>query len=120
MKGYVFIYGVDGFGEDIAPAHEEGVYLDYDKAFNHLCELNKECLINFPQKFYEDGYSEVEYPYTDLVMHKAYEEEDWDTFDKELKKHEIIGIENICRYIIKEGEFVPYHFYSMEEIEIHE
>ena len=40
MTGYVFTYGVDGFGADIAPAHEEGVYLSYESAFNHLCELN--------------------------------------------------------------------------------
>ena len=42
MKGYVFTYGVDGFGADIAPANEEGCYLSFDKAFKHLCELNKE------------------------------------------------------------------------------
>lgn len=40
MKGYIFTYGVDGFGADIAPAYEEGCYLDFDKAFNHLIELN--------------------------------------------------------------------------------
>ncbi|MDV3429614.1 MAG: hypothetical protein LIR50_21805 [Bacillota bacterium] len=40
MTGYVFTYRVGGFGADIAPAHEEGVYLNYESAFNHLCALN--------------------------------------------------------------------------------
>lgn len=41
MKGYAFVYGVDGFGADTAPALEQGVYLDFNKAFNHFCELNR-------------------------------------------------------------------------------
>ena len=45
MKGYIFTYGVDGFGADVAPAYEEGCYLDFDKAFNHLIELNHEIYI---------------------------------------------------------------------------
>lgn len=40
MKGYVFTYGVDGFGADTAPAFEEGCYLNFEKAFAHLVELN--------------------------------------------------------------------------------
>ena len=39
--GYAFVYGVDGFGADTAPALEEGIYLDFDKAFKHFCDLNK-------------------------------------------------------------------------------
>lgn len=41
MKGYIFTFGVDGFGADVAPAIEEGVYTNYETAFYHLCELNK-------------------------------------------------------------------------------
>lgn len=41
MTGWIFTYGVDGFGADVAPAHEEGVYLNRNKAFKRLCELNK-------------------------------------------------------------------------------
>lgn len=40
--GYVFTYGVDGFGADVAPATEEGFYTDFDKAFQRLVELNHE------------------------------------------------------------------------------
>lgn len=41
MKGYVFNYGVDGFGADVAPAHEIGCYLDFDKALEKCKELNQ-------------------------------------------------------------------------------
>lgn len=42
MVGYAFCYGVDGFGADIAPALEEGIYTDLEKAFSHLIKLNHE------------------------------------------------------------------------------
>ena len=41
MKGYVFNYGVDGFGEDTAPAHHLGCYLNFDKALEKCKELNE-------------------------------------------------------------------------------
>lgn len=42
MKAYVFCYGVDGFGADVAPAHEMGCYLDFNKALEKCMELNRE------------------------------------------------------------------------------
>lgn len=41
MKGYVFNYGVDGFGADVAPAHSVGCYLDYNKALEKCKKLNQ-------------------------------------------------------------------------------
>ena len=94
MIGYVFVYGVDGFGADTAPAHEEGVYLDYNKAFNHLVKLNKECMEHHPRDFYTNR----------------------DEYNGKLLKN----IKDICELIISEYEEPPYGFYSMEEIEIYE
>ena len=38
MKGYVFTYGVDGFGADVAPAYEEGCYNAYYNG-HHQCVI---------------------------------------------------------------------------------
>ena len=46
MTGYTFVYGVDGFGADVDPAYEEGIYLDYNKAYNHLKELTTQIIEN--------------------------------------------------------------------------
>ena len=58
MVGYVFTYGVDGFGADTAPAHEEGVYLNYDAAFKHLCELNEPLIEEYWQNGNIEGSTE--------------------------------------------------------------
>ena len=42
MIGYVFTWGVEGFETDVAPAVEEGCYLNFEKAFQHLVEINKD------------------------------------------------------------------------------
>lgn len=42
MVGFTFVYGVDGFGADVAPAYEEGFYLDFNKAFKKQMDLNKD------------------------------------------------------------------------------
>jgi hypothetical protein len=44
MTGWAFTYGVDGFGQDVAPANEEGIYLSFNKAFARLCELNEKAV----------------------------------------------------------------------------
>lgn len=115
--GYVFTYGVDGFGADVAPAHEEGVYLDYDKAFNHLVELNSN--VKTSREFYEEGYGEDYYPEDDKVLAKLEAKEDWDGFNTELEKHKITAIRAICERIMK-YDTPPFGMYSMEQIEIHE
>lgn len=119
MTGYVFTYGVDGFGADIAPAHEEGVYLDYNKAFQHLCELNNESHEEREYTFYEPGYAEDRYPETNIILKRAEEEKDWDAYEEELNKHIITDIEKICDRIL-DYDVPPFGYYSMEEIEIHE
>ena len=118
MTGYVFTYGVDGFGADVAPAHEEGVYLDYNKAFQHLVELNESAIAECGRRFYEKGYGEDYYPETDTALAKLEEAEDWEAYEKELNKHILTNIKSICERIMEFDE-PPFGMYSMEEIEIH-
>ena len=42
MRGWVFTFGADVFGKDVAPAHVECVFvfLIFDMAFMSLCDLN--------------------------------------------------------------------------------
>ena len=118
MKGYVFTYGVDGFGADTAPAYEEGCYLNFDKAFAHLVELNHDSIINNDGPiFYEDGYGIDYYPDDDIELKKA-EEEDWELFDKLMEKHKIIDEIAINKSFIEREPW--YGMYAMEEIEIKE
>lgn len=116
MKVYTFVRGVDGFGADIAPAYWEGAYLDYDKAYDHLCNLNKEKILSKEVVFYEDGYGDS-YPKTNLILVKAEEENDWDTFTEEYRKHEITDVRKICEDFV-EAEYLPYGFYGLVEVEI--
>ena len=114
-KGYVFNYGVDGFGEDVAPAHEFGVYLDFNKAFQKLVELNHNQIKE--RKFYEDGYGVDYFPNTDKELTKAEEEEDWDLFEEILNKHTITDeIEINKKFFVNNDPY--FNFYSIEEIEI--
>lgn len=118
MTGYAFIVGVDGFGEDTAPAYEEGIYTNYDEAFAHLCKLNKDAIQNSSFSFYEDGYGVDYYPETNTILARAEEEEDWDTFEIEMHKHEITDINKICE-IINNYVNPPIGFYTMVEVNIY-
>ena len=118
MTGWVFVFGVDGFGADTAPAHEQGVYLNFDKAFTKLCELNFEQLELFDAEFYEDGYTKYEYPDDDLELKAAEDAEDWDLFNELMEKHKLTKIEDICMERCVNPEEPPYNFYALEEIEI--
>ena len=119
MKGYVFTYGVDGFGADVAPAYECGCYLDYDKAFRKLCELNAEILEGSNRVFYEEGYGEDHYPDSNIILRKAEEKRDWTAFEAEMEKHILTDIVAICKRIIEYDE-PPFGMYSMVEIQIKE
>ena len=119
MKGYVFTFGVDGFGADVAPAYEEGCYLDYDKAFAHLCELNERAIQDCPYTFYEEGYGEDYYPEDDIALRQAEEKQDWSQYEIELNKHILTDITAICNRII-DFYTPPFNMYGMEEIEIKE
>ena len=121
MKGYVFTRGVDGFGADVAPAYEEGCYLDYDKAFKHLCELNdmealKECGI----VMYEKGYGADYYPDDNMILRQAEEEDDEELWEKEMSKHIITDTAMYCKRIMEEWDEPPIGLYRIEEIEIKE
>lgn len=121
MRGWVFIFGVDGFGEDVTPAHEEGIYLNFNKAFKRLCELNSKILNSKMNhsSFFEEGYGGDYYPDDDIELKQAEEMENWELFDTLLNKHRITNIEKICsRYCVNEEP--PLGFYAIEEIEIFE
>lgn len=117
MKGYVFTYGVDGFGADVAPAYEEGCYTNFSKAFAHLIELNHDNI--YTREFYEDGYGVDYYPNTDKELAIAEELEEWEEFDRILNKHRLTDEIEINQRFINCDE-PPYGFYGMEEIEIKE
>ena len=116
MKGYVFTYGVDGFGADVAPAHEFGVYLDFEKAFEKLVELNHDAIQNNERTFYEKGYEEDSYPDTDVELTQAENNEDWDLFDKLIAKHELSAEKEINKLFINDEPC--YGMYALEEIKI--
>ena len=92
MTGYIFVYGVDGFGEDTAPAYEEGVFLDCEKAWAHFKDLTERQLKETNRKFYERGYEEEE-------------------------THILHDLDEICERI-NDYDDPPFGFYQMIEIEI--
>lgn len=114
MFGYVFVYGVDGFGEDTSFDAREGVYLNFDKAFARQCELNAGCT-----SLYEEGYGEDYYPETNHILAEAEENEDWDAYDEELAKHILTDIKEICEQINSFDE-PPFGYYQLIEVEIYE
>ena len=118
MIGYMFVYGVDGFGADVMPAEEEGVYLNFDRAFAHQCKLNAE--VDSEIVFYEDGYGEDYYPETDTILAKLDEEDDIDAYNEELEKHIIKDIKGICEDINNNWDMPPFGYYKIVEVEIHE
>lgn len=119
MKGYVFTYGVDGFGADTAPAFKEGCYLNFDKAFMHLVELNHDAVISSDYGFYEDGYGIDYYPNSDIELVHAEDTENWELFDKLMSTHLIIDEIEINKRFVN-CEQPRYGMYALEEIEIKE
>ena len=118
MKGYVFILGVDGFGEDTCPATEEGCYLNYNKAFQHLVELTKKCLADHPDFYcYEEGYGEDYFPDEDTELSAAYDADNWDLFDRLMQKHILKDAEAIAKNLLK-YETPLIGFYTIKEIDI--
>lgn len=114
MKGYVFTYGVDGFGADVAPANEEGCYLNFEKAFAHLVELNHTEIDS--RTFYESGYGEDYYPSKDKELCQAEEEENWELFEILMDGHMITDEIEINKTFINVEP--QYGMYAIEEIEI--
>ena len=121
MTGWTFIRGVDGFGANIRPEYQEGVYLDYNKAFARLVELNTQALKENPSDdpFYEEGYGEDYFPEDDIEAKQAYEAEDWDRFDEIMKKHQCTDIIKICEALLNYEE-PPFGYYTLVEVEIYE
>ena len=86
MTGYIFTFGVDGFGMDTAPAIEEGCYLNFNEAFKHLMKLNHEEYLKIRKEAFEGhGNIEIEQLKKDLgdSLH-AYALEDEKTFNEKM------------------------------------
>lgn len=117
MKCYTFCFSF-GFGEEV-PRFEEGAYVNYEQAFQHLCELNDPLIKEdiFRHGIFEEGYSMDSCPPTNEIMTRAIEEGDWETYDKELKKHICYDTEVICKSIV-EKSYLPDGLYGMYEIEL--
>lgn len=116
MKGYTFVYGVDGFGADVAPAYEHGVYLNFDKAFKKFMELTKPLIKECP--IYEDGYGEDYFPDEDQKLKYYYEHGDEENFEKELNKHIIKDVKEYCTHLFYKYDQPPMGQYLMVEVEI--
>ena len=116
MTGYTFVYGVDGFGADVAPAYEEGVYLDFNKAFKKFMELTKPLMREHP--LYEDGYGEDYFPDEDKKLKSYYEHDDVENFEKELSKHIIKDVKEYCTRLFREYDNPPIGQYLLVEVEI--
>lgn len=115
MTGYVFIFGD---GDYMYPAIEEGCYLDFQKAFNHLVKLNTDCIKNSNLVFYEDGYDENCCPESDVVMYEAYKSGNWELFDELLESHILTDVTEICKQLVF-SDITCYPFiYTMQKIEI--
>lgn len=126
MVGYTFVFGVDGFGADTAPAYEEGVFLNYEKAFAHFKTLTQKQLRKTERNFYEEGYGEDYWPpedtelenLWDAIEESNYDEELMDKFDALMDTHILHDIDMICNHIIKHYDDPPFNFYQMVEVEI--
>ena len=116
MIGYAFVYGVDGFGADTAPALEEGVYLNFDEAFKHLVKLNHKAIKNGHRCFYENGYGEDFWPEDDEELKRAEENEDWNLVGTLLSKHTIQDEIEINKKFINTDPF--YEMYAIQEVKI--
>ena len=117
-KGWVFVYGVDGFGEDIAPAHEEGCYTNFNKAFEHLMELNHDAIVNAEYDFYEEGYGIDSYPENDKELAEAYESGDFELFERLMDKHILTDERQINELCINCEYCLFYGMYGLDEIDI--
>lgn len=119
-KVYTFVYGVDGFGADTAPAYEEGVYLDYKKALEKQKKLNAGIMKGCPgRKFYEEGWGEDFCPneYEELTD-KLVEDENWDALEELYAEHTLTDMESICLRI-NEYDVPPYGFYQIVECNLY-
>lgn len=116
MTGYVFGRGFEDWCNMVIDV-KEGVYCDFEKAFKHLVELNKEQIDFYP--LYEDGYGEDYFPESDEELCEAENNEDWDLVGKLIERHRIYDPLVATNLILKEYKEEPPHgYYSLKEIDI--
>lgn len=119
QKAWALVYGVDGFGADIAPALEEGIFLNKETALNHCIKLNLEQLKENNIDLYENGWGVDSYDEESedgkilLALEKKndYQNPLW---DKIFDKHTIKDMQEKAKVLALKEE--PYYdFYCIQE-----
>jgi hypothetical protein len=124
MKGYLFVRGIGNNYNVFSTTPEEKIYTNFEKAFNHLVELNHFILekYSYAYEFYEDGYSYDYYPDTDEELKQAEEECNWKLVNKLIDKHRIKDEKEINRKLIFKDDndinYLPNGVYALIETEI--
>lgn len=95
--GYTFVYGVDGFGMDTAPAYEEGVYLDFNKAWAHFINLTARMLEAHHGEFISWRWNKDLNIEEDITLTKASE---------------------VAKYLWENYDDPPFEWYLLVEVEI--
>lgn len=115
MKGYVFISDNGYYSEIIS---EEGVYLNFEKAFNRLVEIVINSILEDPFDFIEHNYpfEEEEYEIKEEVF-TLYDNGDLRKFIKLFKENYYDIIKQFCKHSLI-GEC--YNLVGLDEIKIHE
>lgn len=118
QKAWALIYGIDGFGEDIAPALEEGIFLSREKALEHCIELNLKQLEENDCNVYEEGWGEDycdEESQDGKILLKLIENDDFDNplFEEIMERHTLKGKEGAKLLALREEPKM--NFYCIQE-----
>lgn len=118
QKVWALVYGVDGFGADIAPALEEGIFLSKEDALEHCIKLNLDMLENSDYRIYEEGWG-VDYwdeeSEDGKILSELAEDYDFDNplFDEILERHALSDEEAAEKLSLREEPLL--NFYSVQE-----
>lgn len=118
QKVWALVYGVDGFGADIAPALEEGIFLSKEEALEHCIKLNLEMLEDNDYHIYEKGWGEDywdEESEDGKILSELAESYDFDNplFDEIIKRHALNDKEAAEDLAMREDPVL--NFYSIQE-----
>ena len=122
IKAWALVYGVDGFGADIAPALEEGVFLSKEQAVEHCIKLNLDLLKDNQNEIYEEGWGEDMWDKSTedgKILEELFQKEDFDNplWEEIMSKHILEGRAGAKKLAIYEEPV--YGFYCIRETFIH-
>lgn len=121
-KVWALVYGVDGFGADIAPALEEGIFLSKEEALEHCISLNLEQLENNEITVYEEGWGEDSWDKSTndgKIIEELFQNDDFDNplWDEIFDKHCLNKRDGAKALAIREQPALG--FYCIQETFIH-